>query len=203
MSTDDVSESHRFSLEEIEKIFVDEHWNYGVAIHEKSAEALYAALGDPSEANPATRSSRVSTASTQGRLRHSGRPGVREVGRDPLLRDGGRLHERRRDAERDAGGRHPWAAHVGHEVRRRTPYDGLKLLGAGKDPAELVPARGVKTRAVRLALGRDVEVHAEQVRRIELRLKGDKPLVVASVARPDELLLLFAEAGEVEIEAAR
>jgi hypothetical protein len=97
MSTDDVSESHRFSLEEIEKIFVDEHWNYGVAIHEKSAEALYAALGDPSEANTghpfftrlygeyagsletfgATRSPRSRSRSSSSRRRTTTRPATR------------------------------------------------------------------------------------------------------------------------------
>lgn len=34
---------------EIEQAFIDQHWKYGLLIHEKSAEALYAALGEPSE----------------------------------------------------------------------------------------------------------------------------------------------------------
>ena len=32
---------------------------------------------------------------------------------------------RRRDPERDARGRHPRVAHVGHEVRRRAPHEEL------------------------------------------------------------------------------
>jgi hypothetical protein len=35
---------------EVEDVFIDDRWNYGLSIHEKSAEALCAALGDPSEA---------------------------------------------------------------------------------------------------------------------------------------------------------
>jgi hypothetical protein len=34
---------------EIETVFIDSHWNYGLLIHEKSAEALYAALKEPSD----------------------------------------------------------------------------------------------------------------------------------------------------------
>ena len=40
-----------------------------------------------------------------------------------LFRDGGRLQARRRDAERDAGRRHPGTAHVGDEARSRHSHD--------------------------------------------------------------------------------
>src|SRR3954447_25122207 len=52
------------------------------------------------------------------------------------------------------------------------------------------------------ARGRDVEVHAEEVRRVVLGLQRGEPVVVDSVARSDELLLFFSEAGEVQVDAA-
>lgn len=42
-------ERQAFTAREIESAFIDSHWNYGLLIHERSAEALYAALREPSE----------------------------------------------------------------------------------------------------------------------------------------------------------
>jgi len=43
-----------------------------------------------------------------------------------------------------------------------------------------------------LACGCDVEVHAEEVRRVVLRFQRGEPVVVDSVARPYELFLFLA-----------
>src|SRR6185437_4631246 len=49
---------------------------------------------------------------------------------------------------------------------------------------------------------RNVQIHPEQVVRVVLRLQLCQPLVVRAVAGADEILLLLAEAREVEVQAA-
>jgi len=58
------------------------------------------------------------------------------------------------------------------------------------------PVDALHGRAGFLARGPDVEVHAEEVRRVVFRLQRGEPVVVDAVARPDELLVLLAEPGE-------
>src|SRR6185437_11856078 len=48
---------------------------------------------------------------------------------------------------------------------------------------------------------RNVQIHPEQVVRVVLRLQLCQPLVVRAVAGADEILLLLAEAREVEVQA--
>jgi hypothetical protein len=45
----EIEELRALTPREIEKVFIDTHWNHGLLIHEKSAGALYAGLGEPSE----------------------------------------------------------------------------------------------------------------------------------------------------------
>src|SRR5262249_46505203 len=49
---------------------------------------------------------------------------------------------------------------------------------------------------------RDVLVEAEEIGGVVLRLDRRQPLVVGTVGRAHEILLLLAEAGEVEVDAA-
>jgi hypothetical protein len=49
---------------------------------------------------------------------------------------------------------------------------------------------------------RDVEMGAQEVSRIVLRLQPDEPVIVRAVACSNEILLVLDEARELELDAA-
>ena len=76
---------------------------------------------------------------------HPPRSGGGQIGRDRLLRERERLQGRRRGTRCDADRRHAGHPHVGHEVRRRDPHEGVtdtNLVHSMNQVREFVPMGG-------------------------------------------------------------
>jgi hypothetical protein len=113
---------------------------------------------------------------------------------------------------RDVGRGAAWLGRglrLGQSVRRDVPGSPPACSfwsgGAPRTRRRLVRAapHGARRAALNLSgRGCDVEVHAEQVRRVVLGLELCEPVVVDAVPGADQRVVLLAEPGEVEVDPA-